>query len=362
MLTSVGHVAVARRYYACPSCAAKQVPFDAWAGLGDRSLTEHARRMVSLAGMSWSFDTAARRLAELCHVRVSDDTIERVCQEEGRDARAWMEQSPEPAAAFAAAAGRAEFYTDGLKVNTVDGWREMRLSVFARREPAAPCGPEHWDERVLNEPTARLAACAIAPSNVVGASWGRAAQRLGLSSSSSSSCGLSVLGDGARWIWDEAAKRFTCPAEWCLDVFHVSQHLHDCGKSLLGEGPAARSWADDRLGHLLRHDGVGLIRRLEGERDAEPEPRRRESIGRLLGYLGENRDSMWYRDRLARGLPIGSGLIEGACKNTIHARLRLNSARWRIRRAERLGALRCLDYSGQWEAYWDPRAARVPTS
>lgn len=354
MLTSVGHVTVTRRYYACAACRAKQTPFDAWAGLGGRSLTEHARRMVTLAGMSWSFDTAARRLRELCHVHVSDDTIERVCQEEGRAARAWMDGgSDAPARAFAAAAGQAEFYTDGLKVNTTDGWREMRLSVFAKREPAAPCGPAQWDARVLNEPTVRLASCAIAASNVVGASWQRTARRLGLSSS----CRLSVLGDGARWIWDEAAKRFTCPAEWCLDVFHVSEHLHDCGKALLGEGPAARRWADGRRDHLLAHDGVGLIRRLDAERDAEPDPSRRAPVDGLLGYLRENRDSMWYRDRLARGLPIGSGLIEGACKNALHARLRINSARWRIRRAERIGALRCLDYSGQWQTYWDSRAA-----
>ncbi len=355
VLTSIGHVTVARRYYACPSCPAKQTPFDGWAGIGNRSLTEHARRMVSLAGMSWSFDVAAKRLEELCHVRVSDDTIERVCQEEGHRAQSWMKESDEPVRAFAKAAGQAEFYTDGLKVNTTGGWREMRLSVFAKREPAAACEPEHWDRRVLNEPTMRLASCAIAASNIVGASWRRTAKRLGLSASSGH--GLSVLGDGARWIWDEAAKRFTCPTEWCLDVFHVSQHLHDCGKSLLGEGPAARSWANERRAHLLSFDGVGLIRRLSAERDAQGDTPRRAAMRGLLGYLDENRDSMWYRDRLARGLPIGSGLVEGACKNAIHARLRLNSARWRIRRAERIGALRCLDYSGQWDAYWAARAA-----
>jgi hypothetical protein len=201
VLTSIGHVTVARRYYACPSCPAKQTPFDAWAGIaGNRSLTGHARRTVSLAGMSWSFDVAAKRLAELCHVRVSDDTIERVCQEEGHRARSWMTESGEPVRAFTKAAGDAEFYTDGLKVNTTGGWREMRLSVFARRGPATPCDPRHRDRRVLNEPTVRLASCAIAASDVVGASWRRTAKRLGLSSSPSSpsSCRLSVLGDGAR--------------------------------------------------------------------------------------------------------------------------------------------------------------------
>ncbi|MDB5355835.1 MAG: hypothetical protein JWN24_2288, partial [Phycisphaerales bacterium] len=42
---------------------------------------------------------------------------------------------------------------------------------------------------------------------------------------------------------------------------------------------------------------------------------------------------MWYADRLAAGKAIGSGAIEGACKK-IGTRLKLNSARWRTRRAE----------------------------
>ena len=330
------------------------MPLDDWAGLGGRSLTEHARRMVTLAGTSWPFDRASRHLLEFCHVRVSDDTIERVCQEEGARARRWAQEAEEPARAFAAAAGRAEFSSDGVKVNTVGGWREMRLSVLARREPAAPCGPAQWDKRVLNEPTARLAWCAIADANRVGSSWQRMARRVGLCDGDR----LSILGDGARWIWDQAARRFgRCGAEWCVDIYHVGQHLHDCGKALLGEGPAARAWADGQRSHLLEHDGVGLMRRLAEQQKAARRPAHRAALDKLLGYLGDNRDSLWYRQRLRDGLPIGTGLIEGACKNTIGARLKANSARWRIRRVERIGALRCLDYSGHWENYWHSRVA-----
>ena len=56
--------------------------------------------------------------------------------------------------------------------------------------------------------------------------------------------------------------------------------------------------------------------------------------------------------RLAAGQPIGTGLIEGACKNTIAARLKINNPRWRVRRAEHTAALRCLQYSDLWDAYW----------
>ena len=82
-----------------------------------------------------------------------------------------------------------------------------------------------------------------------------------------------------------------------------------------------------------------------------------EGWKKLLNYLEENRDSLWYGRRLKEGLPIGSGLIEGGGKNTLAKRLKINSARWRIQRAERMGAIRCLQYSHLWESYWDSKAA-----
>jgi hypothetical protein len=96
-----------------------------------------------------------------------------------------------------------------------------------------------------------------------------------------------------------------------------------------------------------------MIRQLESEACGEAAgSTRRESLGDLLAFLRPNRDRMWYRDRLAAGLPIGSGMIEGGCKNTIGARLKLNNARWRIRRAERMGTLRRVDASDQWPNFW----------
>jgi hypothetical protein len=354
VLCSIGHITLPRRYYACPGCRAKVIPLDQWAGLGARHVTEHARRMLTLAGMNNSFDKAAFTLGELSHITVSDDTIERVCQEEGQRAAEWIKASPQAADSFAKASGQAELYSDGLMINTVDGWREMRLSVLAKREPGASADPSDWSKRLLEEPTARLALCAIAPANVVGASWPRLCRQGGVDPAQP----LSVIADGARWIWDQAATRFRKkPMQWVVDIYHVSGHLHACGKSLFGEGPAARDWGDRHRDRLLETQGPRFIAELQQEIEQSTDAAHQAAMTKLKRYLTDNRDSMWYAQRLKAGLPIGSGLIEGACKNTPGARLKLNSARWRIRRAERIGALRCLDYSRQWDAYWRSRSA-----
>lgn len=353
LLSSIGHIRIERRYMVCSACKNKRIAWDDWAGMDARHhLSPDAARMAALAGMSWSFDTASQRLKELCHIQISDDTIERVCQEQGQQAREWLERSPELARTFAKAAGEAEFYTDGVKINTVDGWREMRLSVLAKRPPALPAAPSQWKDRVLEEPTARLAICAIAPAHVIGSSWKRLTARLGLGPDEA----LSAIADGARWIWIEAAKRFGPDTQWVVDIFHVSEHIHDCARSIFGEGAKARQWADEQLDRLIELQGPVYAKQLEARILAAP-PDHQEPMKKLLCYLRENLDSLWYASRLAQGLPIGSGLIEGACKNTLGARLKLNSARWRVRRAERIGALRCLDYSGQWQTFWQKSAA-----
>lgn len=118
--------------------------------------------MVVLAGSGCSFDEASRNLEELSHVQVSNDVVRRVCDEEGQAIRKWISGSPEPKKAFDAVQGAVEFSTDGLNVNTIDGWREIRQSVISKRPPALPAKPAQWDQRVLEPPTVRLAVCAIA--------------------------------------------------------------------------------------------------------------------------------------------------------------------------------------------------------
>ena len=103
---------VRRRYYVCRGCQATYTPWDEWAGLQKDHLTPHARRLVVLAGSNWSFDLAQVRLKEFCGLRVSDQTIRRVTEAAGQQARVWQVRSAAAGEAFRAAGGEAEYYMD----------------------------------------------------------------------------------------------------------------------------------------------------------------------------------------------------------------------------------------------------------
>ena len=145
LLCSLGHVTVARRYYACRGCGAKEIPFDRWAGLeANHHLTVHAKRLVTLAGSTWSFDQAADKLREFCGLRTSNDVIRAVCNEEGEAIRKWMNRAPEMKQAFDAADGVVEFSTDGLTV--MRKMKEMPVDDFFA--PGATVRP---DGRLMND-------------------------------------------------------------------------------------------------------------------------------------------------------------------------------------------------------------------
>jgi hypothetical protein len=353
ILSSVGHISVPRRYYICRHCKGKQTPWEIWAGVtGTHRITPHARRMAVLAGSGCSFDEAARNLAELCHLQISNDVVRRICDQEGKSVQQWMNQSPEPKKIFDQAKGVVEFSTDGLKINTVDGWREIRQSVISKRTPALPVGAEQWNDRPLEPPTVRLAICGIAPCNLVGASWQRLVKVLGLPRGLQ----MSVIADGARWIWEQAARRFAgMDVQWVVDVYHVMLYLFAAAAGL--DSKAAEQWVGRRIIELIEMGGPKFIEHLKSTGPPDPSPAGAGAWSKLLNYLSENRDSLWYGQRLSDGLPIGSGLIEGGGKNTLARRLKINSARWRVRRAERMGAIRCLQYSGMWETYWHSKQA-----
>lgn len=347
LTTQAGDIPLTRIYFRCIRCQTGGYVVDERLGLEGR-YSHHAQRLICLAAASWSYDVAAERLHELCGLRVGDTAIREMAQRHGGQAQTWLREEPSAVQEFRDSQGDVEFTTDGTSVNTTAGWREMKVGIFSKRERGESATPEQWDTRQLPAPTSRIAFAAIEASEEFGQRWKAWRKRLGLLDAS----GVTVLADGARWIWEETRKHLT-HAEGVLDVYHALQHLAALSQTLFPQAESARAWTDQARCILLREGWTGIELLLTSLPANHDDLQRSASIRAVLHYLAPHQHHLDYAQRLAAGQSIGSGQVEGACKNLIGRRLKANSARWRIRRVNRMAGLCSLLYSQQWSNYWE---------
>jgi len=352
VLTSAGELKFARVYFRCVKCGAGGYAADDRLGIDGRYSVE-VQRLASLAAASWSYDVSSQRLDELCGIRLSENTIREIAQQHGAAMNAWQNSDPQACRAFREADGQTEFSTDGTSVNTTGGWREMKLGIFSKRPDGQPAPPEQWADRILPRPVARVAFCAIERSDRFGRRWKQWARRLGILDTSH----VTVLADGAKWIWEEQIKHLR-GADGVLDVFHALEHVAAAARSLHGEGTTeAADWLDSCRGTLLGQGWTAIHNSITTTRESLTSPAQQQPLDELLNYLSPHADHMHYAKRLAQGRSIGSGQVEGACKNLVGRRLKQTGARWKVRRVNRMAGLCSVMYSENWKHYWNTLTA-----
>lgn len=158
--------------------------------------------------------------------------------------------------------------------------------------------------------------------------------------------------DGAVLLW-KLKEQYLPDATAIIDIFHVRERLWGVAHCLEKDGSQA---AEDRVTHWLRMllngnvDCVrGLFSRLLNQKTWRP--CKQQKIKEAINYLKVNRDAMKYDQYLARGFPIGSGVIEGACKHLIGDRFCGSGMRWEHLSAQSLLHLRAIEISERWDQF-----------
>ena len=164
------------------------------------------------------------------------------------------------------------------------------------------------------------------------------------------------LSDGERALHDRQEEYLPENVTRILDLLHVMERLWKVAWCLFDEKAQkaqAERWVEDRLRMLL--DGkVGLVigglrqtvtkRKLRGSR--------RKAMREVINYFDRNRERMRYDEYLAAGYPIGSGVIEGACRHLVKDRLERAGMRWHPDGAQAMLDLRAVYLNGEWEGFW----------
>lgn len=139
-----------------------------------------------------------------------------------------------------------------------------------------------------------------------------------------------------------------------LDIMHVLSYLWKAAHSFEAEGSeAARQWVRERLLLVLQgrvSSVVAGMRQSATKRNLSGGDRK--AVDAVCNYMLNNKRFMQYHDYLAKGLPIASGSVEGACGHLVRDRMERTGAIWKIPGAEAILRLRAIDKCHDFEAYW----------
>jgi hypothetical protein len=139
-----------------------------------------------------------------------------------------------------------------------------------------------------------------------------------------------------------------------LDLIHVIHYLWLAGFALCRKNHAKTDvWVARHLLLLLSHPVADILAKIQHATTARRlSTNARKPIDKAVKYFRRNASFMDYPAFLEQGLPIASGVIEGACRHLIQDRLGITGARWDLPGAEAMLKLRALHTSGDWDAYW----------
>jgi len=352
-MTAIGPIAVTRTYFHCSTCEQGEFGADLVLGI-DEFVTPGARRIATLLGVQQSFAKAEFVLAETVGWTLDDDTIRKLCHETARNAtNTRAERVTAESFAEAKALGErpvdTELQIDAGKVNTMDGWRDVKVAVFACRERGQSITPAEWDERDLPPPSVRSVIAAVEEASLFGERCVAEAKRLKQTDAKE----ISVLGDGAEWIWNLADRHF-CGAQQGLDFWHGAGYLDTGAKAVFGDATEeARAAFQRGKGKLLEDGYWGVtewIGELIGQRVVGGDG---ADLGGVLNYFSGHQDRLKYAARLCRGQSIGSGLVEGSIKQLLNKRLKQTGARWKVEHVGPFVEFVALAGGPEWGGFWE---------
>jgi hypothetical protein len=287
------------------------------------------------------YETACRLLQQLTGVPLATGTLWRWVQPVGQRVMAQLAEAVEglaagtlpPAEPLAAewAALPLVIGADGVMVpfrpepGTPKGktrWREVKVAILARVGERLT----RHGQRVTGLAQRRLVAVLGTIEELTPRLWLEAVRQ-----QVRTAVRVVWLSDGGRGFWTVFQRCFQAlGATAILDFYHAAQNLYKGAAAWLdGRTCACQQWFT-AIRHRLRHgDEQQVLAELAAlvATPSLPESAR-DTLTNLYHYLKTHEDHIHYDQFKTAGLPIGSGLVESACKWLIQQRFKGVGMRW----------------------------------
>jgi len=322
-----------RDYYFCEGCKEGFFPKDEALGLPkEGNLTEEVESRIADFAVNDAYAEAeARWRFHYRFLPVSENQFRQVARRLGEQVEGaqltLLEGAVKPPPLTASE--RLYVLQDGGMVPMRQGWRETKVGVCFREENHLAGTQTHRGSVSEARYTAALGnqeefkaqlAAALEVENAVKAAL------------------VVWLADGAPGNW-LLARALAPEATQVLDWYHAVEHAMTCAKLLLGEA-GLPSWQRRIEALLLGGDPDALRAELEACLPLASTAQHKEALKDLLRYYSANRDRMAYADFKAKGLLIGSGIVESAHRHVIQTRMKKAGQHWSERGARQMARLR----------------------
>ena len=353
--TLLGPITLPRAYYLCPACRQGQHPLDRQLQICAGSRSAGLDELLALLGATQeSFAQAAAVLERLTLIPLSPNTVRDATEALGatlidqqQQVVAHTLQGHDPPPAATPAPERLYITMDGVLAHLHErGWSEVKVGCCYQTDMRPDrTRPEQLDIRAHS--LSYISSLAEAES-FGWQMWQEAARRGVLDATE-----VVVLGDGAHWIWHIADTQFA-GATQIVDWYHASSYVWKAASALWGDGhPQREAWARQQLDRLWEGQVAQVLEELARQPDGGA------GVSAAVTYFTEHGKRMDYAAYRARGLQIGSGSVESACKQVVSARLKGPGMIWDGAGAEAVAMVRAWQKSGRWEEAMGLRVART---
>jgi hypothetical protein len=366
ILTAVGKVAVSRPYYLCAHCHSGQFPADVELDIEHTEFSPGVRRMQAMVGQDAPFDQGRQQMKLLADLEVTTKAVERTAEAIGEDIAARDQAAIQRAMQLDLPVVVGEpipilyVQMDGtgvpvVKKETVDRQGKTPGQPAHTREVKLGCvfTQTTWDQEgyAIRDPDSTTYVGAIETAEAFGKrlyleawkrGWSRAQKRV-------------LMGDGSEWIWNQAQEHFP-GATQIVDLYHAREHLWELARKLHPNHEANQNrWMmvhQDLLDDGKIEELVSSFRSMETSQAELAEKIRTEAE-----YFEKNAERMRYPEFRRQHLFVGTGVIEAGCKALIGSRCKQSGMFWTVRGANAILALRCCQFNGRFEEYWEARRA-----
>lgn len=366
ILCILGTIRWERRVGRCPKrCHIGQIaPLDEELAIGAHQQTSmELKKIGSSLAIFVAYETAANLMKQIIGIEVSSSSIWQWVQTSGKQAKQWLEkeilemaegQMPQPEQIEAIAQLPIIMGADGVMVGFRPNggspkgktiWHEVKIGIIARLKKQT-----NRVGQIVQRLTQRRLVGVLGNIDELSKRLTLEAHKQSISQAST----VVWLSDGARGLWRLFTQDFSRWAIGVLDFYHAAQYLWKAISVWLdGDSLDAKEWFKSSR-HKLRHGeqnqvlaDIAKALELDGLPDCA-----KQSLSNLYLYLDKHKDHIQYQHFKEIGLPIGSGLVESACKWLIQQRFKGVGMRWSQHGFNHLLHLRLAWVNGRFDSFF----------